>query len=196
MIPVMLGLIAKVTMPGLVDPETVIPELAIAHLHPVAIAIFVGALLAAIMSTADSALLATASIFSNNILPLFKPQASDRLRLLATRVAIPIFGSIAIYVALPVRPTLSLPDGALHEARAGRAHHAYRRAGGARRARHRAQPGDADDSPEVAPGEQMSRVADDGGIDQYGLKRVGTLNCPPEYTRAGDRCDGSRAPHG
>ena len=32
-------------MPGLADPETVIPELAIAHLHPVAIAIFVGALL-------------------------------------------------------------------------------------------------------------------------------------------------------
>ena len=103
MIPVMLGIIASVTMPGLVDPETVIPELAIAHLHPVAIAIFVGALLAAIMSTADSALLATASIFSNNILPLFKPQASDRLRLLVTRAAIPVFGSIAIYVALEVK---------------------------------------------------------------------------------------------
>ncbi len=103
MIPVMLGIIASVTMPGLVDPETVIPELAIAHLHPVAIAIFVGALLAAIMSTADSALLAAASIFSNNILPLFKPQASDRLRLLVTRAAIPLFGSIAIYVALEVK---------------------------------------------------------------------------------------------
>ena len=90
MIPVTLGIIASVTMPGLADPETVIPELAIAHLHPVAIAIFVGALLAAIMSTADSALLAAASIFSNNILPLFKPQASDRLRLLFTRAAIPI----------------------------------------------------------------------------------------------------------
>jgi SSS family transporter len=108
MIPVMLGIIASVTMPGLADPETVIPELAIAHLHPVAIAIFVGALLAAIMSTADSALLAAASIFSNNILPLFKPQASDRLRLLFTRAAIPIFGSIAIYVALKVQVVYDL----------------------------------------------------------------------------------------
>jgi Na+/proline symporter len=108
MIPVMLGIIASVTMPGLVDPETVIPELAIAHLHPVAIAIFVGALLAAIMSTADSALLAAASIFSNNILPLFKPQASDRLRLLVTRAAIPLFGSIAIYVALEVQVVYDL----------------------------------------------------------------------------------------
>ena len=63
MIPVMLGIIASVTMPGIVDKETVVPEMAIAHLHPVAIAIFVGALLAAIMSSADSALLAAASVF-------------------------------------------------------------------------------------------------------------------------------------
>ena len=103
MIPVTLGIIASVTMPGLAEPETVIPRLAIAHLHPVAIAIFVGALLAAIMSSTDSALLAASSVFSNNILPLFRPQASDRLRLLATRIAIPIFGSIAIYVALKVQ---------------------------------------------------------------------------------------------
>lgn len=108
LIPVTLGIIASVTMPGLADPETVIPELAIAHLHPVAIAIFVGALLAAIMSSADSALLAAASVFSTNILPLFKPQASDRLRLLATRIAIPVFGSIAIFVALEVKVVYNL----------------------------------------------------------------------------------------
>ena len=108
LIPVTLGMIASVTMPGLADPETVIPELAIAHLHPVAIAIFVGALLAAIMSSADSALLAAASVFSINILPLFKPQASDRLRVLATRIAIPVFGSIAIFVALEVKVVYNL----------------------------------------------------------------------------------------
>jgi len=108
LIPVTLGIIASVTMPGLTDPETVIPQLAIAHLHPVAIAIFVGALLAAIMSSADSALLAAASVFSINILPLFKPQTSDRLRLLATRIAIPLFGSIAVYVALEVQVVYNL----------------------------------------------------------------------------------------
>ena len=108
MIPVTLGIIASVTMPGLAEPETVIPRLAITHLHPVAIAIFVGALLAAIMSSTDSALLAAASVFSNNILPLFKPQASDRLQLLAARISIPIFGSIAIYVALKVQVVYNL----------------------------------------------------------------------------------------
>ncbi len=108
MIPVTLGIIASVTMPGLTDPETVVPQLAIAHLHPVAIAVFVGALLAAIMSSADSALLAAASVFSINILPLFKRQASDRMRLFATRIAIPVFGSIAVYVALEVKVVYNL----------------------------------------------------------------------------------------
>jgi len=99
MIPVMLGIIASVTIPGLADTESVIPTLAIKHLHPVAIAVFVGALLAAIMSSADSALLAAASVFSTNILPLFKPKASDRLRLLVTRIAIPVFGIVALVIA-------------------------------------------------------------------------------------------------
>jgi SSS family solute:Na+ symporter len=103
MIPVTLGIIASITMPGLAEPETVIPTLAIEHLHPVAIAIFVGALLAAIMSTADSALLAAASVFTVNILPLIKRQASDRQRLLATRISIPVFGILAVYVALEVQ---------------------------------------------------------------------------------------------
>jgi len=108
MIPVMLGIIASVTMPGIVDKESIVPELAIAHLHPVAVAIFVGALLAAIMSSADSALLAAASVFSINVLPLFKSELSDRYRLLATRIAIPLFGSISVYVALEVQVVYDL----------------------------------------------------------------------------------------
>ena len=108
MIPVTLGIIASVTMPGLAEPETVIPTLAIEHLHPVFIAIFVGALLAAIMSTADSALLAGASVFSVNILPLFTRQLSDQQQLLATRMSIPVFGILAVYVALEVQAVYEL----------------------------------------------------------------------------------------
>jgi sodium/proline symporter len=104
----MLGIIASVSLPGLEDAETVIPTLALNHLHPFAIALFVGALLAAIMSTCDSALLAAASIFSTNLLPLLKRRPSDAQRLLATRVAIPVFGLIAIYVALKVQVIFDL----------------------------------------------------------------------------------------
>ena len=38
MIPVILGLIASVTMPGINQPEALVPTLAIEHLHPVAVA--------------------------------------------------------------------------------------------------------------------------------------------------------------
>lgn len=108
MIPVLLGIIASVTMPGLVNPENVIPQLALTHLSPVAIAVFVGALLAAIMSTADSSLLAAASLLSTNILPLFKRGTTDRHRLLATRIAVFAFGSMAVYVALTVKEIYNL----------------------------------------------------------------------------------------
>jgi SSS family solute:Na+ symporter len=108
MIPVMLGIIGSVTMPGLADPEKIVPTLAIAHLHPVAISVFVGALLAAIMSTTDSALLSAASVFSTNILPLFKPRASDQLQLLVTRIAIPVFGIFAVVTALRVQVVFDL----------------------------------------------------------------------------------------
>lgn len=100
MVPVILGIIASVTMPGLTNPESVIPTLAIEHLHPFAIAIFVGALLAAIMSSADSTLLATASIVSTNLLPLVHKDPSERLRLIVARAAIPFGGAIALYGAL------------------------------------------------------------------------------------------------
>lgn len=113
MIPVMLGIIAAVTMPGIVESETVIPELAVAHLHPVAVSVFVGALLAAIMSSADSALLAASSIFSVNIMPLiWRRPISDKARLLATRIAIPVLGMLALYVALEVKVVYDLVQDA------------------------------------------------------------------------------------
>jgi len=108
MIPVMLGIIGSVTLPGLDNSENVIPSLAIEYLHPVAIAIFVGALLAAIMSTTDSALLACASIFATNLLPALKPDVSDAVRLRAARLTIPFFGSIAVGVALYARVVYDL----------------------------------------------------------------------------------------
>jgi len=100
MIPVMLGIIASVTMPGLANSESVVPALALEHLHPVAIAIFVGALLAAIMSSCDSAILAAATVFGTNILPLIKRNPSERTQLLVIRLAIPVGGFLAVWFAL------------------------------------------------------------------------------------------------
>lgn len=100
MIPVMLGIIASVTIPDLANSESVIPQLALKHLHPVAVAAFVGAILAAVMSTCDSALLGAASLISRNILPIVKRNPSDALMLKVTRYAIPAIGLLAIFIAL------------------------------------------------------------------------------------------------
>ena len=108
LIPVTLGIIAGVTMPGLDDPESVIPRMAVEHLHPFAIAVFVGAILAAIMSTADSALLAAASLISVNIAPILRPNISSNQKLIVSRIAIPVCGVIAVYVALEVQAVLEI----------------------------------------------------------------------------------------
>jgi SSS family transporter len=108
MVAVFLGIIGSVTMPEIANSEFIVPELAKAHLHPVAIAIFVGAMLAAIMSSADSALLAAASIISKNALPYVRREPSPRLTLLITRLAIPLFGGIAILIALRIQVVFDL----------------------------------------------------------------------------------------
>ncbi len=100
MIPVLLGIIASVTMPGLSASESVIPAMAIEHLHPVAVAVFVGAVMAAIMSSCDSSLLACGSLISRNIFPLTVRRTTDKQTLLVARIAIPICGITAVLVAL------------------------------------------------------------------------------------------------
>ena len=100
LMPVMIGIIASVTMPGVGNSESIVPTLAIEHLHPVILAVFVGAILAAIMSSADSALLAAGSVISANLLPIVVKDASERLRLRVARWSVPVCGIVAIAIAL------------------------------------------------------------------------------------------------
>lgn len=100
LIPVMLGIIGMATMPGLDNAESIVPVMALEHLHPVAIALFVGALLAAIMSSCDSALLASATVISTNLLPWVRRDPSDRLRLVVIRWGIPAGGLVGVIAAL------------------------------------------------------------------------------------------------
>lgn len=98
-IPIILGLVASVTMPSLEDPNAVLTTLAIEHLHPILVVIFVGAILSSIMSTSDSVLLGVASVVSTNLLPLVRKQPDDVLRLRVARITIPLAGLLATYVA-------------------------------------------------------------------------------------------------
>jgi SSS family transporter len=108
MVAVMLGIIGSVTMPDIANSEFIVPELAKLHLHPIAIAVFVGAMLAAIMSSADSALLAASSVMAKNALPYFRRDPSPKLTLLITRLSILFFGGIAVLIALRIQVVFDL----------------------------------------------------------------------------------------
>ena len=98
-IPLALGLIASVTMPGLEDSNAVLADIATAHLHPIFVVIFVGAILSAIMSTSDSILLSVASIISTNLLPLVKKKPGSTLKLQVARYSIPVTAVASTYIA-------------------------------------------------------------------------------------------------
>ena len=83
MIPVVVGFAARIVLPeyGITadnlagNPENqVLPRMALivlGKLHPMILILFFSALLSAIMSSADSSLLAGSSLFCNNIIQFF-----------------------------------------------------------------------------------------------------------------------------
>ncbi|MFT5140100.1 MAG: SSS family solute:Na+ symporter [Lysobacterales bacterium] len=107
MIPVIIGYIAAVTMPGVENPNAIIPLLAVEHLHPVLVAIFVGAVISAIMSTSDSILLGCGTVISVNLLPRFKAEPSDELSLRVARWSIPVIAIFSLYFAFNTSSVIS-----------------------------------------------------------------------------------------
>jgi Na+/proline symporter len=107
MIPVMLGYIATATMPGVADPNAIIPLLAVEHLHPVVVAIFVGAVISAIMSTSDSILLGCGTVISVNLLPRIMKDPSDKIRLRVARWSVPVIAIISLYTAFNTSTVIS-----------------------------------------------------------------------------------------
>jgi len=100
MIPVLLGMAGAVLLPVLANPELVVPRLCLEWLSPIGVMIVLGALLSAIMSSADSALLAPAGIVSENLAPWLRPGLSGAARLRISRAVVPTFGALSLAVAL------------------------------------------------------------------------------------------------
>jgi SSS family solute:Na+ symporter len=100
LVPLMLGFSARVLLPNLDDPNAALTELAVHYLHPVLVAVFIGAIISAIMSTSDSILLGVASVISTNLLPLVVKNPSEELRFRVVRWSIPVIGLVASFFAL------------------------------------------------------------------------------------------------
>ena len=89
----------------------ILPRMAIlglGNLHPVLMTVFLAALISAIMSSADSSLLAASSLFSNNIVKPLCRNISDQKLLAVTRLASVLIILLAAWLALSVKSIYSL----------------------------------------------------------------------------------------
>ncbi|MGE3916662.1 MAG: sodium:solute symporter family protein, partial [Hyphomicrobiaceae bacterium] len=87
-LPLFLGLVGPLLVKDLAEPEQIVPRLAEAYLPPVAYALFVGALVSAILSVVHAALHAPASQLAHNVVLRFWPRLSPRARLHAVRLCV------------------------------------------------------------------------------------------------------------
>ncbi len=108
LIPVGLGFAALAYVPGLENPELALPRLAMEVLSPVALALVLGAFVAGILSSADSALLAPAAVLGENVLARLRPNQSDRQRLVVMRIAVIVFAILSLWLALSFREVYKL----------------------------------------------------------------------------------------
>ena len=119
LIPVTLGLIGPLLVPNLSDPEQLVPEIAKAHLPPILYVLFIGALISAILSTVDSALLAAGTMLSHNLLLRLRPDAAERTKVRVARASVAALGLCAYFLALRATHISDLVETASAFASAG-----------------------------------------------------------------------------
>jgi len=118
--PIIIGLAAKILLPqwGITDEamgsnleNQVLPRMAIGvmgSIHPILLTLFLSALFSAIMSSADSSLLAASSLLVNNVIsPLF-PDVQDKKILLTARIATVLLLVVATFLAMKVESIYAL----------------------------------------------------------------------------------------
>ncbi len=102
-IPALIGVAAYTGLGpdlALEQTEFVLINMAIKFLPPVLVAVFIAALASALMSTSDSSMLAGATMFTENIVKVYKPNISDKTQLLLTRLSLLVIGIISLLIAL------------------------------------------------------------------------------------------------
>jgi Na+/proline symporter len=100
LIPVYLGLVGPSLLPGLTEPEQLVPSLAEKYLPTALYIMFAGAVISAILSTVDSVLLSGGSIISHNLVAGLRPGMSEAARVRAARVCVVLLGLVAFAIAL------------------------------------------------------------------------------------------------
>lgn len=100
MIPVTLGLMGPSLVPGLEHPEQILPRIAQQYLPGVLYVVFAGALVSAILSTVDSALLVASGLLSHNLIVPLRPGITEAQKVRVARWGVALFGALAYVLAL------------------------------------------------------------------------------------------------
>jgi SSS family transporter len=112
LMPVAMGLVGAAVMPGLTEPEQILPALAESYLPTVLYVIFAGGLVSAILSTVDSALLTASALVSHNIVVQIRPGLTETAKVRLARVGVATFGLVAYVMALRADRVYSLVEEA------------------------------------------------------------------------------------
>ncbi len=100
LMPLSIGLIGSVMMPGIENGEQILPKMAQKYLSSGMYVIFSGAIISAILSTVDSTLLAISGLTSHNILLPLKPDIAESSKVRIERAVVVAAGLSAALLAL------------------------------------------------------------------------------------------------
>src|SRR5688572_6786326 len=112
LIPVAIGLTGAVLLPGLEDPEQILPTLGQRFLPGALYVIVAGALISAILSTVDTTLLVCSSLVSHNIIVAARPDMSEKSKVRIARAGVATFGVLAYFIALHAEGVYALVEEA------------------------------------------------------------------------------------
>ncbi len=100
LVPPLIGLAAARAMPGLADGETALMQVASSRLALPLYVLFAGALVSAILSTVNSALLVAGSLVAHNLVIPLRPGLGERHKLRIDRAAVLAAGVVSYALAL------------------------------------------------------------------------------------------------
>ena len=100
LIPALVAIWGIALIPEIDNPDLILPTLAMEVLPTWAFVIFVVGLVAAIMSSSDSAMIIPPTMIAENILPYFKKDVSEKTKVWVARLLVPIIAIVALLIAL------------------------------------------------------------------------------------------------
>jgi Na+/proline symporter len=96
----LIGIMMFQLAPGLENTDGVLVKAALDYMPPILTAIFMAALASALMSTADSSLLAGASVVTQNLFPIFGKKLDAVSEVKWTRIMVAVSGVFGIIIAI------------------------------------------------------------------------------------------------